>query len=46
VDFPSQLGVGLELQFLRLKVVIGFRLLERRLTVLADHDERRQEDRL
>ena len=29
VDFASQLGVGLELQFLCLKVVIGLRLLER-----------------
>jgi hypothetical protein len=29
VDFPSQLGVGLELKFLRLEVVIGLRLLER-----------------
>jgi len=28
VDFPGQLGVRLQLQFLRLKIVIGFRLLE------------------
>src|SRR6478609_10994464 len=46
VDFPSQLGVGLELEFLCLEVVIGLRLLERRLPILADHHEGRQEDRL
>jgi len=39
VDFPSQLGVGLELQFLCLEVVIGFRLLESGLPILADHHE-------
>jgi len=46
VDFPSQLGVGLELQFLLLEVVIGLRLLECGLPILADHHEGRQEDRL
>ena len=46
VDLPSQLGVGLELQFLRGEVKIRLGLLERRLPVLADHDERGQEDRL
>jgi hypothetical protein len=30
---------------LNFKVVVGFGLLEGRLPVLADHDERRQEDR-
>ena len=32
-------------KFLKFKVVVGFGLLEGRLAVLADHDERRQEDR-
>jgi hypothetical protein len=39
VDFPSELGVGLEFQFLLLEVMIGLSLLERRLSILADHDE-------
>ena len=41
----GQLGVGFELQFLSSIVVVGFGLLEGSLAVLADHDERRQEDR-
>jgi len=46
VDLAGQLGVGLELQFLCLEVVICLRLLERGLPILADHHEGRQEDRL
>jgi hypothetical protein len=45
LDLAGQLGVGFELQLLRYKVVIGFGLLEGGLAILADHDERRQEDR-
>jgi hypothetical protein len=41
----GQLGVGFELQFLRFMVVVGFSLLEGSLAVLADHDERLQQDR-
>src|ERR1700733_7272553 len=46
VDLAGQVGVGLELQFLRVVVVIRLGLLDPRLPVLADHDERGQEDRL
>jgi len=42
----GQLGVCLELQFLLGEVVIRLGLLELRLPVLADHDERGQEGRL
>jgi hypothetical protein len=42
----GQLGVCLELQFLLGEVVIRLGPLELRLPVLADHDERGQEDRL
>jgi hypothetical protein len=45
MDLAGQLGVGFELEFLSFKVVVGFGLLEGSLAVLADHDERRQEDR-
>jgi hypothetical protein len=45
MDLAGQLGVGFELEFLSYKVVVGFGLLEGRLAILADHDERRQEDR-
>ncbi len=45
MDLAGQLGVGFELEFLSFKVVVGFGLLEGRLAILADHDERRQEDR-
>ena len=41
-DEAGQLGVGLGSCSLVVKVVIGFVLLNRRLPVLADHDERRQ----
>jgi hypothetical protein len=46
VDPLGELGVGLEQLLLRDEVVVGLGLLERRLAVLADHHERRQEDRL
>jgi hypothetical protein len=46
VDLASQLSVGLQLQLLGFEVVVGPGLLESRLTVLADHHESRQEDRL
>jgi len=45
IDFPGQLRVGFELQLLFGEVMIGLGLLEGRLPVLADHDERGQEDR-
>jgi uncharacterized membrane protein YhfC len=45
VDLAGQLRVGLELQFLFGEVMIRLGLLEGRLPVLADHDERGQEDR-
>jgi hypothetical protein len=45
VDLASELSIGLELQRLFREVVVGLGLLEFRLPVLADHDERRQEDR-
>lgn len=35
VNLPGQLGVGLELQFLGLEVMVGFGLLKSCLTVLA-----------
>ena len=41
-----QVGVGVQLLLLRHEVVVGLELLEHRLTVLPDHHERRQEDRL
>ena len=40
VDLPGQLRVGLEFKLLLGEVVVGLRLLERRLPVLADHHER------
>jgi hypothetical protein len=46
VDCPGELGVGFELELLLVEVVIGFRLLEVALTVLPDHYEGREEDRL
>src|SRR5712692_9601349 len=45
MDLPGQLRVGFELQFLLGEIVIRLGLLECRLPVLADHDERGQEDR-
>jgi hypothetical protein len=45
LDLAGQVGVGLELQFLGLIVVVCLGLLEGGLAVLADHDERREEDR-
>jgi hypothetical protein len=45
VDLAGQVCVGLKLEFLSFKVVVGFGLLEGGLPVLADHDERRQKDR-
>jgi hypothetical protein len=45
VDLARQLGVGFEFQLLFGEVMIRLGLLECRLLVLADHDERRQEDR-
>ena len=45
VHRAGQLGVALQLELLLDEVVIGLRLLEHGLPVLADHDERRQEDR-
>ena len=45
LDLAGQLGVGFELQFLSFIVVVGLGLLEGGLAVLADHDERGQEDR-
>jgi hypothetical protein len=42
---PGERGVLLEQRFLLRVVVVGLLLLERRLAVLADHHERRQEDR-
>ena len=45
LDLAGQVGVAFELQFLGYEVVVGFGLLELGLAVLADHDERRQEDR-
>ena len=46
VDLASDLGVGLQLQFLGLEVMVGLGLLESRLRVLADHHEGREEYRL
>src|ERR1700757_1724987 len=46
VNLTSELGVGLQLQFLSLEVMVGLGLLESRLTILSDHHEGRQEDRL
>ena len=40
VDLPGQLRVGLEFKLLLGEVVVGLRLLERRLPVLADHHKR------
>jgi hypothetical protein len=37
MDLASELGAGLQPQFLSLEVVVGLGLLESRLTVLADH---------
>src|SRR4051794_37481797 len=46
VDGAGDFGVGLELELLLHEVMVGLGLLEVRLPVLPDHDERRQEDRL
>src|ERR1700738_2705989 len=46
MNLASELVVRLQLQFLGLEVMVGPGLLESRLTVLADHHERRQENRL
>jgi len=46
VDLPGESGVEVQLVFLLDEVMVGLRLLERRLSVLADHHERREEDRL
>jgi hypothetical protein len=40
VDLAGQLGIGFEFQFLFVEVAVGLGLLECRLPVLADHDER------
>ena len=40
VDLPGQLRVGLEFKLLLGEVVVGLRLLERRLPVLAEHHKR------
>jgi hypothetical protein len=45
VNLPREVGVLLQHRFLLGEVVVGLGLLERSLTVLADHHERRQEDR-
>jgi hypothetical protein len=45
VDLAGQVGVGFELHFLSFIVLVGLGLLEGGLAVLADHDERREEDR-
>ena len=42
----GELGVGPEFLCLGREVVVGLGALELGLAVLADHDERRQEDRL
>jgi hypothetical protein len=42
VNLTGQVGVGLQLEFLRLEVVVGLGLLEGRLAILSDHHERRQ----
>jgi hypothetical protein len=46
VDLTGDVSVGLKLKFLLGEIVIRLGLLERGLPVLADHDERGQEDRL
>ena len=46
VDRTGELGVRPQLLCLGREVVVGLGALELRLAVLADHDERRQEDRL
>jgi len=46
VNHPGQLRVGMQLQLARDEVVVGLGLLERGLSVLTDHHERRQKDRL
>ena len=46
VDLAGQLGVRLQLELRLHEVVVGLGLLEGGLTVLTDHHERRQEDRL
>jgi hypothetical protein len=45
VNRAGQVGIRLQLGLLFDEVVIGLGLLERRLPVLTDHDEGRQEDR-
>jgi hypothetical protein len=45
MHLPGQVGVGLEFLLLSDEIVIGLLLLERRLPVLPDHDEGRQENR-
>src|SRR6516162_3873393 len=46
VNLAREFGVRLQLQFLGMEVVVGLGLLESGLTVLADHHEGRQENRL
>ena len=46
VDLAGELGVGFQLGLLLDEVMVGFGLLEDRSTVLADHDEGREKDRL
>jgi hypothetical protein len=45
MDLAGQLGVRFKFELLGFKVVVGFGLLEGRLSILSDHDEGRQEDR-
>ncbi len=44
MNLPRQVGVLVEELFRREKVVVRFGLLERGLTVLTNHDERREKD--
>jgi len=44
MDLTRQLGIGLQFQLLRLKIMVCLSLLELRLPVLSDHHERRKED--
>ena len=44
MDGAGQVGVQLQLTLGLVEVVVGLRLLKRRLPVLIDHDERGQED--
>ncbi|MCW2688095.1 MAG: hypothetical protein JWR37_2985 [Mycobacterium sp.] len=44
MDLTRQLGIGLQFQLLRLKIMVCLSLLELWLPVLTDHHERRKED--